>query len=118
VLALFITAAGVYGVVAFLVSQQTREIGIRVALGARRVDVLALVVRHAARPVTIGVLAGLVMSFWVSRVAAGVVSGAASLDPLVLAVTVAVILSVAVLAVIAPARAAAAIDPVHTLRSE
>jgi ABC-type antimicrobial peptide transport system permease subunit len=113
-----ITAAGVYGVVAFIVSQQTREIGIRVALGARRVDVLAMVLRHAARPVTVGVLVGLMISFWVSRIATGFVSGAASLDPLVLAATVAVILSVAVLAVTAPARAAAAIDPIHTLRSE
>jgi putative ABC transport system permease protein len=118
VLALFITACGVYGVVAFIVSQRTREIGVRVALGARRADVLALVGQYAARPVIGGVLIGLVAAFWVSRIVAGFVSGAASVDSLVLAATVAVILLVAALAVIAPARAALAVDPIRTLRSQ
>ena len=118
VLALFITASGVYGVVAFIVSQRTREIGVRVALGARREDVLALVGQYAARPVIGGVLIGLVAAFWVSRIVAGFVSDAATVDSLVLAATVAVILLVAALAVIAPARAAVAVDPIQTLRSE
>ncbi len=118
VLALFITASGVYGVVAFIVSQRTREIGVRVALGARREDVLALVGQYAARPVVGGVLMGLVAAFWVSRIVAGLVSGARTVDSLVLAATVAVILFVAALAVIAPARAALAVDPIRTLRSE
>jgi ABC-type antimicrobial peptide transport system permease subunit len=118
VLALFMTASGVYGVVAFIVSQRTREIGVRVALGARREDVLALVGQYAARPVIGGVLMGLVAAFWVSRIVAGFVSGAATIDSLVLAATVAVILLVAALAVIAPARAALAVDPIRTLRSE
>ena len=118
VLALFITASGLYGVVAFIVSQRTREIGIRVALGARREDVLALVGWYAARPVIGGVLVGLVAAFWVSEIVAGFVSGAATVDSLVLAATVAVILLVAALAVIAPARAAVAVDPIRTLRSE
>ena len=118
VLALFITASGVYGVVAFIVSQRTREIGVRVALGARRKDVLALVGRYAARPVIGGVLVGLVAAFWVSQIVAGFVSGAPAVDSRVLAATVAVILLVAGLAVIAPARAAVAVDPIQTLRSE
>jgi putative ABC transport system permease protein len=118
VLALFITASGVYGVVAFIVSQRTREIGVRVALGARREDVLVLVGQYAARPVIGGVLIGLVAAFWVSRIVAGFVSGAATVDSLVLTATVAVILLVAALAVIAPARAAVAVDPIQTLRSE
>jgi predicted permease len=118
VLALFITACGVYGVVAFIVSQRTREIGVRVALGARRQDVLALVSRYAARPVIGGVLMGLVAAFWVSRIVAGFVSGAKTGDSLVLAATVVVILLVAGLALIAPARAAVAVDPIRTLRSE
>ena len=118
VLALFITASGVYGVVAFIVSQRTREIGVRMALGARREDVLALVGQYGARPVLGGVLTGLVAAFWVSRIVAGFVSGAATVESLVLAATVAVILLVAALAVIAPARAAIAVDPAETLRSE
>ena len=118
VLALVITASGVYGVVAFIVSQRTREIGVRVALGARRGDVLALVGRYAARPVIGGVLMGLVAAFWVSRIVARLVSGAATVDSLVLAATVVVTLLVAALAVIAPARAAVAVDPIRTLRSE
>jgi len=118
VLALFITASGVYGVVAFIVSQRTREIGVRVALGARRQDVLALVGKYAGRPVLGGVLIGLVASFWVSRIVARLVSGAGTVDSLVLAGTVVVILLVAALAVIVPARAAVAVDPIRTLRSE
>jgi putative ABC transport system permease protein len=118
VLALFITACGVYGVVAFIVSQRTREIGVRVALGARREDVLALVAQYAARPVIGGVLMGSVAAFWVSRIVAGFVPEARTVDSVVLAATVAVILLVAVLAVIAPARAALAVDPIRTLRSE
>ena len=98
VLALFITASGVYGVVAFIVSQRTCEIGVRAALGARREDVLALVGQYAARPVIGGVLVGLVAAFWVSRIVAGVMSGAAPVDSLVLAATVVVILLVAALA--------------------
>lgn len=118
VLALFITACGVYGVIAFIVSQRTREIGVRVALGARREDVLALVGWYAAPPVIGGLLMGLVAAFWVSRIVAGFVTSASTVDSLVLAATVAVILLVAALAVIAPARAALAVDPIRTLRSE
>ena len=114
VLALFITASGVYGVVAFIVSRRTREIGVRMALGARREDVLALVGQYAARPVLGGVLMGLVAAFWVSRIVAGFVSGAATVDSLVLAATVAVILLVAALAVIARhARPSPSIQPGH-----
>jgi predicted permease len=118
VLALFITACGVYGVVAFIVSQRTREIGVRVALGAGRADVLAVVGQYAAGPVIGGVLGGLVAAFWVSRIVAGFVSLATTVDALVLAVTIAVILLVAAVAMIAPARAALAVDPNRTLRSE
>jgi putative ABC transport system permease protein len=118
VLALFITATGMYGVVAFIVSQRTREIGVRVALGARHENVLAMVAQYAARPVIGGVLMGLVAAFWVSRIVAAFVSADRTVDSLVLAATVAVILIVAVLAVIVPARTALAVDPVRTLRSE
>jgi predicted permease len=117
-LALFITACGVYGVVAFIVSQRTREIGVRVALGARRQNVLALVAQYVAGPVIAGVLMGLVAAFWVSRIVAGFVSRAQTGDSLVLAATVVVMLVVSALAVIAPARAAVAVDPIRTLRSE
>lgn len=117
-LALFITACGIYGVVAFIVSQRTREIGVRLALGARREDVLALVGWYAVRPVSGGLLAGVVAAFWVSRIVAGFVSGARTVDSFVLAATVAVVLLVAALAVIAPARAAIRVDPIRTLRAE
>ena len=82
-----------------------REIGVRVALGAGRADVVGLVGRYAARSVLTGVLMGLVAA------------GAATVDRLVLAETVGVILIVPALAVIAPTRAALAIDPIQTLRS-
>ena len=118
VLALFITAFGLYGVVAFIVSQRTREIGVRVALGARRADILALVGGYAIRPVIGGVIMGLVAAFWVSRIVTTLISGGRPADSVVLAGTVAVILLVAALAVIAPARAAVAVDPIRTLRNE
>ena len=118
VLALFITASGVYGVVAFIVSQRTREIGVRVALGARQENVLAMVAQYGARPVIGGVLMGLVAAFWVSRIVAGFVSADGTVDSLMLAATVAEILLVSALAVIVPARTALAVDPVRTLRSE
>jgi ABC-type antimicrobial peptide transport system permease subunit len=118
VLALFITAFGLYGVVAFIVSQRTREIGVRVALGARREDIVALVGGYAVRPVIGGVLMGLVAAFWVSRIVTTLISGASPADSVVLAGAVAVILLVAVLAVIAPARAAVAVDPIRTLRND
>jgi putative ABC transport system permease protein len=118
VLALFITAFGLYGVVAFIVSQRTREIGVRVALGARREDIVALVGGYAVRPVIGGVLMGLVAAFWVSRIVTTLISGASPADAVVLAGAVVVILLVAALAVIAPARAAVAVDPIRTLRND
>lgn len=103
---------------AFIVSQRTREIGVRVALGARRADILALVGGYAVRPVIVGVIMGLVAAFWVSRIVTTLISGGSPADSVVLAGTVAVILLVAALAVIAPARAAVAVDPIRTLRNE
>jgi putative ABC transport system permease protein len=117
-LALLITAAGLYGVIAFIVSQRTREIGIRVALGAHKRDVARLVAGHAARPLLGGVLLGTVGAFCVGRLLHGLVTGGRGGDPLILAAGTLVVLLSATLAVLAPARSAAAIDPIAVLRRE
>ena len=95
-------------------TQVLRGVSLRVEPG----ELLALVGQYAARRVIGGVLGGLVAAFWVSRIVAGFVSGATTVDSLVLATTIAVILFVSGVAVIAPARAALAVDPIRTLRSE
>lgn len=117
-LALLMTAVGLYGVLAFAISQRTREIGVRMALGAQRASVVALVMREMALTAAIGVVVALPASFGLSRLLVSQLYGVQPGDPVtLLACVLATALMVALAAAI-PARRAASVDPMQALRSE
>ena len=116
--ALFLTMIGIYGVVSYLANRQQREIGIRLALGANRGDVLRLIFQQGMKPVWLGSMAGLVGSLGVSRLIASQLYGVSSSDPLTLVIIVRLLVSVALMACWLPARRAARIDPMVALRHE
>lgn len=117
-LALTLAAIGVYGVLAYTVTQRTREIGIRVALGAHRNQVIGMVVRRGLALVSIGVAAGLVVVMVCNRFVESWLYGVSPSDPLTLLGTAVVLLLVALAASYLPARRATRIQPVIALRSE
>jgi len=116
--ALGLAALGLYGVLAFSVSQRTREIGIRMALGSVAGDIVRLVVRQAARLVLIGVLIGAVLALAVGNLLRSQLFGVQPADPLTFAAVVGLLGAVGLLAAALPARRAARVDPVVTLKSE
>jgi predicted permease len=116
-LALVITAAGIGGVLAFTVSQRTQEIGIRMALGASRADVLQMVLRQGLGLAGFGLLIGTVAAFFLSRLMTSVLFGVPPTDPLTFVVVLIVLTLVAVLACLIPARRATAINPLTALRA-
>jgi ABC-type antimicrobial peptide transport system permease subunit len=109
---------GVYGVVAYAVSQQTREIGIRIALGARNLDVFRLVSLSGLRPTLLGLVAGLAASFGLARLLAVLLYGLNPMSVPVFTTVVALVLAVSLLACWLPARRAARVDPIEALRQE
>lgn len=117
-LALLLAAVGLYGVVAYSVSRRSREVGIRMALGAERGQVLRMVLSQGGRLATIGIVLGAAVAAAVARVLESLLYGVSGLDPIAYASAVAVLLAVALLANLIPAFAAARIDPVRALRSE
>jgi ABC-type antimicrobial peptide transport system permease subunit len=117
VLALTLAAVGLYSVVSYSVAQRTSELGVRVALGARRRDVLRLVALSAGTSVGIGILAGLALSFGLNHMIARWIENGAR-DPMLVLLVSAVLIAVAALACLIPARRALAIDPVTALRYE
>ena len=116
--AAILAAIGLYGVIAYAVGERTREIGIRVALGARDVDVLGLVLRGGLALATAGVAIGLVGSVATSRLLRGLLYGVGPFDVATFTLTAALVLGVALLATWLPARRAARLDPVEALRVE
>lgn len=116
-LALVITAAGVGGVLAFTVSQRTQEIGIRMALGATRGDVLWLVIRQGLGLVVTGLVIGIVAAFFLTRLMTGVLYGIPPTDGLTFVVVVTALMVVAILACLLPARRATGISPMIALRA-
>ena len=117
-LALFLAAVGLYAVIAYLVAQRRHEIGLRIALGATRRDVMRLTVGQALRLTVIGGAIGLALSIALSRVMESALLGIATGDALVFAGFAAVLIGAALLAGYLPARQAAAIDPMIALRAE
>jgi putative ABC transport system permease protein len=117
-LALLLAAIGLYGVVAYSVTQRTREIGIRLAVGAQRGDVMNLIVGEGLKMAAAGVALGLVASLLMSHVLRSLLFGVTATDPFVFAANAAILLLVAVLACAIPARRAARVDPMVALRNE
>jgi hypothetical protein len=116
--ALALAAVGIYGVVAWNVTQRTREIGVRLALGADRADVLRLVIRQSMRVVGLGLLLGLAGSLATTRLLQSQLSNLSAFDPWTFAGVVVVLGASALLACWLPARRAARVDPMVALRTE
>jgi ABC-type antimicrobial peptide transport system permease subunit len=116
--ALLLAAIGIYGVMSYSVQQQTRDIGIRMALGAERNTILAMILRQGLMPAFIGVAAGLAGAFGLTRLMESLLYGVKSGDPISFFGVAATLLMVALFAVLIPARRAISLDPVSALRSE
>jgi predicted permease len=118
IVALVLAAVGVYGVTAYLVAQQTNEIGIRMALGADRANVIQLVLRRAFQSVAAGLVVGLPIAVGAARFMAAQLYGVSSSDPFALTVAAGSLAGCAFIAAIIPAGRAAAISPMSALRTE
>lgn len=118
VLALVLAVGGVYGVMSYRVSQRTLEIGVRVALGASRGDVLRLTLGQALRLAAIGLPLGAALGWMASRALGSALRGAVAFEPLVLASVATLLATAALVAAFVPARRALAIDPARALRAE
>ena len=116
--ALALASLGLYGVIAYSVSQRTQEIGIRLAIGAQRSDVMRLIVDEGLKMAAGGVAVGVVTALALSRLLASLLFGVTTTDPLIFSITAVVLISVALLACFIPARRAAKVDPVVALRCE
>jgi len=117
-LALVLAAIGLYGVIAYSVSQRTREIGVRMAVGAQRGDVLRLVVGEGFKVAAVGVVLGLIAARLAAHVLDSLLFGVAATDPLIFAINAVILVAVALLASAIPARRAAQVDPMVALRHE
>jgi putative ABC transport system permease protein len=116
--ALLLAAIGVYGIMSYSVQQQTKDIGIRMALGADKNTIVAMILRQGLTPAFVGVAAGLAGAFGLTRLMESLLYGVKSGDPIIFFGVSAILLMVALLAVVIPARRAISLDPVAALRSE
>lgn len=118
VISLLLAGAGIYAVMSYSVAQRTHEIGVRMALGARRTDVLAMIVGYTARLALLGIALGLPIAYGVSRVLSGTVMGVLRPDLMSFVVFPVILALVALLAGLVPARWATKVDPMESLRCE
>jgi putative ABC transport system permease protein len=118
VTATLIATCGIYGLMAYAVTQRRREIGVRMALGAKRRDVLRLVLTRALRIVVAGVIVGLLGAFVVTRVLQAFLFGVTPTDPLAFMIVTLLLMAVGLMAAWLPARRATRIDPCGALRAE
>jgi ABC-type antimicrobial peptide transport system permease subunit len=115
---LAIGTIGVYGVISFAVARRRREIGIRLAIGARPREVLVMIVKQGLTPALIGTVLGCLVGLGVTRFAASLLYGVNPRDTLTFVAVPTLLTAVALLACVLPARGAARLDPVDVLRSE
>jgi putative ABC transport system permease protein len=116
--AVFLAAVGLYGVVAYAVSQRTQEIGLRMAIGAQHGDILRMVLGGGMKLAAAGVGVGLLAALWLARYVATMLFGVTPFDAVSYGATVAILLTVSVLACYVPARRATTVDPLVALRAE
>jgi ABC-type antimicrobial peptide transport system permease subunit len=117
-LALILSCVGIYGVISYLVSQRTHEMGLRLALGAQRSDVMRLVLAHGAKMALIGVTIGIAAALGLTRLMANQLFGVTAHDPLTFLAVAILLMLVALLACYLPARRATRVDPMVALRYE
>ncbi|HEY2459959.1 MAG TPA: ABC transporter permease [Candidatus Acidoferrum sp.] len=117
-LALILAAIGIYGVIAYSVEQRTREVGIRVAMGAQKTDVLRLVLAQGARLVTLGIIIGMVVAAALTRLMSTLLFGVTATDPATFAAVATLLAAVALAATYIPAHRATRTDPIQALRHE
>jgi ABC-type antimicrobial peptide transport system permease subunit len=115
---LMLAAIGIYGVLAYSVERRTREIGIRMAIGADARAVMRMIVAEGSRLVAVGAILGLLASFWLTRLIRGQLFAVEPNDPATMTVAAAVLVGIALLACWLPARRAAKVDPMTALRAE
>ena len=116
--ALVLAAIGIYGITSYAVSQRTREIGIRMALGAQLSDVMKLILTHGVKLTIIGVCLGLLGAYLVTRAITSVLYGVSATDPLTFVGVSVLLIAVALIACYLPARRATKVDPLVALRYE
>ncbi len=115
---LLLAALGLYGVMAYAVAQRTREVGIRVALGAERREIVRMILRESMSPVLVGIGAGIAAALATNRLIAGLLFGVAPRDPVSIAVSAAVLVLVGIAAAAIPARRASLVEPTVALRCD
>jgi ABC-type antimicrobial peptide transport system permease subunit len=118
ILASFLAALGLYGVLAYSVTRRTREIGIRIALGSPRAKIFGLIVRHGMVMVGLGIFTGIIVAISCGPLIGHFVYGVTPHDPVTIVGVAAVLAAVAILACWLPARRATKVDPIQALRTE
>jgi ABC-type antimicrobial peptide transport system permease subunit len=116
--AMLIGMVGIYGVVAYAAAQRTREIGIRMALGAEAVDVRTMFLRHGLWLTTVGIAIGVALALLITRVMSAFLFGVGPMDPTTYVAVSGVLAALTLLATYLPARCASRVDPVLALRAE
>jgi ABC-type antimicrobial peptide transport system permease subunit len=118
IMALLLAAIGLYGVLAYMVAQRSNEMGLRMALGAQRADVLTLILKRGLTLAGVGLLVGLAASAILTRYVSSLLYGVRTFDPLTYIAVSTLLIVIALLASTAPALQASRVDPIKTLREQ